>query len=351
MLSTTSIFFLLPAARCKLRQVSRICQVFARHPGSSPPYAGGHDRQLARSAVGKAGDDGEVAIVVGGHLLQAIDHPTRLPRVGAIDNAEFCHLSIVGEMVAQGLGQSKCPGIVKRAHEDSWAVAQIHEIGCALGLPVVLFPVGLQQPRHPDDRVQVVNDDGRQVVFQQGLAGGVGSIAQGDRGVLALIGHAEQHRFTGVDHRTPEKVERRALCRLPKKTPVRAEDDRCKGNRVAGRQNRRFWDRLHLPESKARGNERGWGRSGAVGTALSLACGASGTEGYRSRQEARGVVPSRDRVPDNTARCVCGSRSRSPGRWGQRRYRSRLPAKDFDAQGPLLEQVCLAQESLVDDKT
>ena len=74
--------------------------------------------------------------------------------------AEVCHLAIHSEMVAQGRGKPKRPRIVKGADKDRGPIPQIHEIGRAFPLQGVLLPAGLQQTCHPDNRVQVVNDDG-----------------------------------------------------------------------------------------------------------------------------------------------------------------------------------------------
>lgn len=55
-----------------------------------------------------------------------------------------------------------------------------------------------------DDSVEIVNDDGGEIIFKDDLASEVVGIAQGDERVLILIGYAEEYGLGSIENWFPE---------------------------------------------------------------------------------------------------------------------------------------------------
>src|SRR5580700_3750415 len=66
--------------------------------GAAASNPRGHERGFAGGVIGEARDDRIIPIVICGDLLPAVHNPARLPGLRAIDNAEHCHVRIVGEV-------------------------------------------------------------------------------------------------------------------------------------------------------------------------------------------------------------------------------------------------------------
>ena len=199
----------------ELGEVVGVGEELACGDGAATSYAGGDDGDASSDVVGEAGEDSVVTIYIGGHLLGAVYGPVGLGGSVAVDDAQPGHAGFVGEVIAEIFGEPEGPGVVECTDEDGGTVAKVGEAGYVFAAQGVVFSVGLENAGHADDGAEVVDDDGGEVVGEGDLTGGVGGIAQGDDGVLALVCDAEEDRVTTFEDGAPEEIEWGAAVCVP----------------------------------------------------------------------------------------------------------------------------------------
>ncbi len=174
--------------------------------GTSASDTGGDDGELAGVGVVKAGDDGVVAVVVGGLLDFAIDAPAELVvRLGVLD-PEVGHVGIVAEAIAEIARHAQGPGVIEGAEEDGGALAKIGEGGGVFAEEGVAAVAHLEEAGEAHEGLEVVEDDAAHVLVEVTNLVGGGGVEKGLAGEHAL-GKAEGDGVVGAEDRGPEFIE------------------------------------------------------------------------------------------------------------------------------------------------
>ena len=313
--------------------------------GSSARDASGDDGELAGIGVAEAGDDGVVAVVVGGLLDFAIDAPTLLGvRLGVLD-PEVGHVGIIAEAVAEIAGHAQGPGVIEGAEENSWALAEVGEGGGVFAEESVVAVAHLEEAGDAHEGLEVVEDDAAHVLVEVTDLGGGGGVEEGLAGEHAL-GKAEGDGVVGAEDGGPEFVERGGAGGEPECAAGygRDEEYRCQDPPTGA-------DRRMGDERLGGGLVRGGGeavervgdgrRDGGVGP-LEVGDVGAGREGDAELVGAVGVL-----VVLGDALADLGGGDTDDGVGGG--VVAGVAAEDFDAEGAFLELIAAAFELLLND--
>jgi hypothetical protein len=149
----------------ELGKILRIGEELTSSNGSATADCGDDNGWLAGVGVSEAGDDAVVLIIVGCHLLCAIDDPTGVGWIVAVDDAELSHVGVVGEVIAERLGEAEGPGVIEGSNKGSGAIAEIAQGGALFALELVLLAVSAECCSDADDGVEIIDDDSGEVVL------------------------------------------------------------------------------------------------------------------------------------------------------------------------------------------
>lgn len=111
----------------EFRQMIGVCEKLSSGDRATTTNPGDDDGGLARIGVSEPGHDGEILIIVCGELLGPVDGPANSGGILRVNDTELGHIGIVGEVIAELLGEAECPGVIKCSDEDCWPVAKIRE--------------------------------------------------------------------------------------------------------------------------------------------------------------------------------------------------------------------------------